>query len=131
MGIVITGKEKLALLKPIGKSSDVFRVREGERVLEWTIESVTPETVTIRQGDITDTLKLSDNVLSQAEKRRLAQQQNRAAQKKRVRPRSRRTPSTKTTAGKRSTVRRAQIPRSTARRGSNTNPNGTAKKPVR
>ncbi len=135
MGIIITGENKVVLLKPIGKRSDVFRVREGERVLEWTVESVTPEAVTIRQGDITDTLKLSENVLSQAEKRRLVQQRTRtaknnkrrAARKKRVRPASTRTPSTKSTAKNRSTSKRIQTPRPVVKRSSNR----TAKKPVR
>lgn len=123
MGIVITGEEKLVLLKPTGKSSDVFRVREGERVLEWTVESVTPEAVTIRQGDLTDILKLSDNVLSQAEKRRLVQQRTRAtrkdarqtAQKRRIRSASRKTPPTKKTNGTRPTSRRTQVPRPVTR----------------
>lgn len=135
MGIVITGENKVVLLKPTGKSSDVFRVREGERVLEWTVESVTPETVTIRQGDITDTLKLSDNVLSQAEKRRLVQQRarsakkdaRRAAQKKRIRPPSKRKPPVKAKNGARPVNRRDKIPRP-APRGI---PNGAVKKPVR
>lgn len=135
MGIIITGENKVVLLKPTGKSSDVFRVREGERVLEWTVESVTSEAVTIRQGDITDTLKLSDNVLSEAQKRRLAQQRTRtsknnnrqAAKKKRVRPASKRTPSTKSTAKNRSTSRRIQTPRPVVRNRSN----ATARRPVR
>ncbi len=137
MGIVITGENKVALLKPTGKSSDVFRVREGERVLEWTVESVTPEAVTIRQGDITDTLKLSDNVLSQAEKRRIAQQQARkaktdnrkaAAQKRRIRPKPTiRKPASKTAGVRRPASKRPQIPRPVIRG----DPNGIVKKPVR
>jgi hypothetical protein len=137
MGIVITGENKVVLLKPTGKSKDVFRVREGERVLNWTVESVTPETVTIRQGDITDTLKLSDNVLSQAEKRRIAQQQARkaktdnrraAAQKRRIRPKpTTRKPASKTAGVKRPANRRQQIPRPVIRG----DPNGIVKKPVR
>jgi hypothetical protein len=127
----------VVLLKPTGKSKDVFRVREGERVLEWTVESVTPEAVTIRQGAITDTLKLSDNVLSQAEKRRIAQQQARkaktdnrraAAQKRRIRPKpTTRKPASKTARVKRPASRRAQIPRPVMP----ANPNGIVKKPVR
>lgn len=137
MGIVITGENKVVLLKPTGKSSDVFRVREGERVLEWTVESVTPEAVTIRQGDVTDTLKLSDNVLSQAEKRRIAQQQARkakmdnrgaAAQKNRIRPKPTiRKPALKTARVRRPASRTPQIPRPVIP----ANPNGIVKKPVR
>ena len=114
MGIIITGTEKVAMLKPTGKSSDVFRAREGERVLDWTVETIYPEAVTIRQGNITDTLKLSDNVMSKAEKRRLTQQSNRqsrtadkqAAQRKRMRSKTKDTSARKTNAKTSTTSRR-------------------------
>ncbi len=82
MGIIITDQEKVALLKPRRGKAEVFRVKEGEIVTGWRVTKITPEAVTITKGQRSDRLKLSDNVLSAAEKRRLAQQARLAASRK-------------------------------------------------
>ena len=73
MGIIITEGEKIALLKQGNqKEGDTLKVKEGQEVSGWKIASITTESVTVSQRDTTDVIKLSDNVLSEAEKRRLA-----------------------------------------------------------
>jgi len=74
MGIVIDTKVKMALLKPSVGKGDAIRVKEGERLKGWTVSAITTDSVTLRQGVSEDVIKLSDNVLSAAEKRRLIQQ---------------------------------------------------------
>ena len=72
MGIIITEGEKIALLKQGNqKEGDTLKVKEGQEVSGWKIASITTESVTVSQRDTTDVIKLSDNVLSEAEKRRL------------------------------------------------------------
>ncbi len=72
MGIIITEGEKVALLKQNNaKGGDTLKVKEGQEVSGWKVASITPESVTVSQRETTDVIKLSDNVLSDAEKRRL------------------------------------------------------------
>ena len=77
MGIVISEDEKAALIKPVGQKGEILRVREGQLVSGWKITSITPEAVNILQDGRNEVIKLSDNKLSAAEKRRLAQQAKR------------------------------------------------------
>ncbi|MCP4285019.1 MAG: hypothetical protein GY792_11280 [Gammaproteobacteria bacterium] len=85
MGIVIAQDEKVALLKQLKKSNEVVRVKEGQKLSDWTVSAITPDSVTMQQRGVTDVVKLSDNVLSAAEKRKLAakakQQRLKAARK--------------------------------------------------
>jgi hypothetical protein len=74
MGIVIAADEKVALLKQQKSGNEVFRVKEGQKFSDWTVSEISPESVTIRQRGVTDVVKLSDNVLSTAQKQKLMQQ---------------------------------------------------------
>ncbi len=74
MGIIIDNEVKMALLKPSAGKGDAIRVKEGEKLEGWTVSTITTDAVTLLQGDSKDVIKLSDNVLSGAEKRRLMQQ---------------------------------------------------------
>lgn len=73
IGIVIAPDEKVALLKQLRKNNEIVHVKEGETLSEWTVAQISPESVTMQQQGVTDVVKLSDNVLSDAEKRVLAQ----------------------------------------------------------
>ena len=74
MGIVIAPDEKVALLKQLKNSAEIVRVKEGQKVSDWTVAEITPQSVTIEQSGVTDVVKLSDNVLTAAEKQKLMQQ---------------------------------------------------------
>ncbi|MCB1760875.1 MAG: hypothetical protein KDI68_13980 [Gammaproteobacteria bacterium] len=76
MGILITDNQRSALLKPRGKEADTVRASEGEMLpgSGWKITEITPEWVKIEQQGSSETLKLSDNVLSAADRRKLQQQ---------------------------------------------------------
>jgi len=76
-GIVITPQEKVALLKQVLNSSQIIRVKEGQKLSDWTVAKITPEYVTLQQKGVTDVIKLSDNVLSAAQKQKLVQQAKR------------------------------------------------------
>lgn len=73
IGIVIAPDEKVALLKQLRKNNEIVHVKEGETLSEWTVAQISPESVTMQQQGVTDVVKLSDNVLSDAEKRVLSQ----------------------------------------------------------
>lgn len=73
MGIVIAQDEKVALLKQL-RNNEILRVKEGQKISDWTVSEITPKSVTIVQGGVTEIIKLSDNVLSAAEKLKLTQQ---------------------------------------------------------
>jgi len=103
MGIVISEDAKTALIKPVGQNSEIQRVKEGQVVSGWKVTAIEPEAVTVTQGGRSEIIKLSDNVLSAAEKRRLEQQakrsenmENRKTPVKRIirRPPNRRSPRT-------------------------------------
>lgn len=74
MGIVIAPDEKVALLKQLRNSAEIVRVKEGQKISDWTVSQITPQSVTIEQSGVTDVVKLSDNVLSATEKQKLMQQ---------------------------------------------------------
>ena len=74
MGIVIAQDEKVALLKQPGYSDEILQVKEGQKLSDWTVSEITPEFVTIERGGVSEVVRLSDNVLSAAEKQRLLQQ---------------------------------------------------------
>ncbi|MCP3868267.1 MAG: hypothetical protein GY703_09280 [Gammaproteobacteria bacterium] len=140
MGIIITGEEKVALLQPANKKGGVLRAREGKRLIdsEWTVESITPEAVIIRQRTVTDTLKLSENKLSETEKRRLVQQAARARarlnQKNKAKPgnkvagRKTRKTTTRNKTKKRTNKRRTIKKKPRKRTNTRTNRNSTVKK---
>lgn len=122
MGIVIREGEKAALLKPIGQKGEVMRVKEGQLVSGWKITSITPEAVNILQGDRSEIIKLSDNKLSAAEKRRMAQQA-----KRKERLAKRKTPPNRN--AKRPPTRKS--PRSVARPTPKRAPRPTSRPPIR
>ncbi|MCB1858871.1 MAG: hypothetical protein KDI63_11385 [Gammaproteobacteria bacterium] len=84
MGIVITGNEKIALMRQIKGNDEVIRVKEGQSIVGWRVESIDAEAVTLSKLDATDVVKLSDNILSAAEKRTLIQQARQARIKEQV-----------------------------------------------
>jgi general secretion pathway protein N len=80
MGILITDNTRTALLKPLDSGEDAIRASEGELLpgSGWKIVEITPEWVRIEQQGSSETLKLSDNVMSASDKRKLLQQAQKA-----------------------------------------------------
>jgi len=81
MGIIIAPNEKVALLRQQNSSNEILHVKEGQKISDWTVSEITPESVIMQQGGVTDVVKLSDNILSAAEKMKLVQQAKRAQAK--------------------------------------------------
>lgn len=130
MGIVIAPDEKVALLKQPKNSNEVIRVKEGQKISDWTVSEITPESVTIEQSGITDVVKLSDNVLSAAQKQKLMQQAKREQLKKArsTKQATRRTPvNNNRRKARQITQRKKALPRTR----NNTIPKRTVRKPVR
>ncbi len=84
MGIAITNNEKTAILQQLNKKDDIIRVKEGQRVSDWLVESITPDTVKLTKRGTADFVKLSDNILSAAQKRKLVQRARQAQKRERV-----------------------------------------------
>jgi hypothetical protein len=60
MGVVIEGETRIAVLRAV-KGNGVYRAGEGERIEEWTVVTIEPSAVTLRQGDVDDIIRLQDN----------------------------------------------------------------------
>jgi len=83
MGIIIDGDDRVALIKPVVKNGEVMRVKEGGIIKGWTVSRIGTDAVTVRRDDAENLVRLSDNLLSPDQKRRLKQQaaQNRARER--------------------------------------------------
>ena len=60
IGVVIENDTPLALLREV-RGNALIRASLGERIEEWTVETIEPTSVTLRQRDVVDTVMLSDN----------------------------------------------------------------------
>lgn len=70
VGIVIDEDKKAALLRK-GRRGELMRVGIGQKLDGWTVDDIVADSVKLRQGDVVDLVLLRDNVLSQAEIKRL------------------------------------------------------------
>ena len=117
MAIVIRDQEKAALLASAGDKGEILKVKEGQLIAGWKVTAITPEALTIQRGNEQATIQLKDNVLSEAEKRRLAQEAKREqalAKRKSARKLPVKRPQPKTRRS--STAPRKRTPTSTLRR---------------
>lgn len=58
-GIVITSASRVALIRS-GRGREVVRVTEGEEIDGWTVETIDPDRVVLRQDDAFEELTLKD-----------------------------------------------------------------------
>lgn len=58
-GLVISGKERLALLRPTG-SKIVERVHQGEEIEGWRVEAIHADRVVLKRGETVQEIRLED-----------------------------------------------------------------------
>ena len=58
-GLVISGKERLALLRPAG-SKTVARVHQGEEIEGWRVEAIHADRVVLKRGETVQEIRLED-----------------------------------------------------------------------
>ena len=60
IGVIIEGESRLALLRSV-RGDALVKASQGGRVDEWTVVSIEPGAVTLRQRDDDDVIMLNDN----------------------------------------------------------------------
>ncbi len=68
-GIVISPTERMALLKS-RRSRELIRVSQGQEVEGWVVQSILPDRVVLRQGEVLEELELKDKAPTQAARRK-------------------------------------------------------------
>ena len=58
VGIIISSEEQIAIIKPKG-GSQLVRLSEGDSFQGWTLETIEPDRITFRRGDIEEHIELS------------------------------------------------------------------------
>ncbi|MBE2294395.1 MAG: hypothetical protein IAF00_05565 [Phycisphaerales bacterium] len=59
LGVMITSKLKMALLRPEGSNAKTMRVGPGGTVGEWQLDAVFPDRIVLRKGEVTQELPLT------------------------------------------------------------------------
>ena len=59
LGVMITPQTMVALLRPEEPNAKTARIKPGEMVGEWRLETVFPNRVVLRKGDVTQELALT------------------------------------------------------------------------
>ncbi|MCH7711885.1 MAG: hypothetical protein IH903_09650 [Proteobacteria bacterium] len=81
-GVVISPKERVALVQgPRGR--DITRLREGQEIEGWVLESILADRIVLRFGELREEVKIEGEV------RRAPRKRTKKARPKRRRPRSR------------------------------------------
>ena len=58
VGIIISSEEQIAIIKPKG-GSQLVRLSEGDSFQGWTLETIEPDRITFRRGDIEEHIELT------------------------------------------------------------------------
>ncbi len=93
VGIIISSEEQIAIIKPKGGSKFV-RLSEGDNFQGWTLETIEPDRITFRRGDIEEHIELTYDEPPPVQKprrrqRKTKQTQPRDQRKNRTQPQTR------------------------------------------
>ena len=78
LGIVISADERIALVTR-RRTGEMLRLVVGQHIDGWRVETIRSDRITLRQGDETEVIKLTDAQRPKRRKKRAAQQQQEPA----------------------------------------------------
>ncbi len=76
VGIIISSQEQIVIIKPKG-SAQLVRLREDDSFQGWILETIEPDWITFRRGDIEETIELTYDEPPPVQKRRRKQRKTR------------------------------------------------------